>query len=44
MADFSGHFIHLDQPILIENAIRGIVGQTPCEVEKQTIYAELDQE
>ena len=44
VADFSGHFIHLDQPFLVEDAIRGIVEQTPCGIESQAIYAELDQE
>lgn len=43
VADFSGHFIHLDQPILVEDAIRRIVDKAPCGSESDVIYAETDQ-
>lgn len=29
-ADFSGHYIHLDQPLLVEDAIRNIEAGGPC--------------
>lgn len=29
-ADFSGHYIHLDQPLLVEDAIRSIENGGPC--------------
>lgn len=44
IADYSGHFIHLDQPVLVEDAIRGIVEPSPCAAEPRVIYAEIDQD
>ena len=41
IADFSGHFIHLDQPILVEDAIREIVEKVPCDGEPQNDNANI---
>ncbi len=41
MADFSGHFIHLDQPSLVEQAIEIVVKQLPCKKLKN-IYADVE--
>ncbi len=40
IADFSGHYIHLDQPLLVEDAIRSIIEKKPCKSQGRLIYAE----
>lgn len=40
IADLSGHYIHLDQPVLIKEAILEIVKKNDC----KNIYAEVKQE
>ncbi len=46
IADSSGHFIHLDQPILIEEAIRGMVEKMLCKnnENQRGTYVELERE
>lgn len=43
MANFSGHFIHLDQPSLIKQAIEGVIKQLPCRnLELKNIYVGVE--
>ena len=44
VADFSGHFIHLDQPELVKDAIFEIVEKTACSKKQVVYYAELEED
>ncbi len=41
IANFSGHYIHLDQPYLVEDAIRSIMEKNPCKSHGRLMYAEF---
>lgn len=41
IANFSGHYIHLDQPYLVEDAIRSITEENPCDGRGRLMYVEF---